>query len=193
MFTTKEGKAWRDAQPAGVEIVTTEQMLTATRQAASVRQLPEVAALLERGQPEVSAFWFDEPSGLLMKCRPDSVALAGERSVVLLDVKTTQDASPDAYSRSIWNFGYHLLAAHYSEGYEIASGLMVLGFAFVVVEADYPHAAAAYLIDDDGMARARRTRRRLIESYAVCRATGEWPGYPNTMQPISLPGWARDA
>lgn len=186
---TKEGKAWLAAVPQGVEAVTAEQMLTAQRQAAAVRALPEIAAFLARGRAEVSAFWVDEESGVHCKCRPDWVH-STEVGDVLLDLKTTQDASPEAFAKSIARLGYHLQDAHYRDGWEQATGRTVLGLVFVVVEADYPHAAAAYVLDDASVAKARTEIRGLLDVYATCSTSGQWPGYPNTIQPISLPAWA---
>lgn len=186
---TKDGKAWLAAVPPGIEVVSAEQMQTAQRQAEAVRALPEVGALLEHGHAEVSAFWLDDVTGEHCKCRPDWVNDAGD-GVVLLDLKTTQDASPSGFPRSIANFGYHLQAAWYSDGYERASGRMVLGFVFAVVEAEYPHAAAAYMLDDASLDKARAENRRLLDLYAACKRSGEWPGYPNTIQALALPSWA---
>lgn len=187
---TKEGKAWiLDHTHAGCEFVTEEQMQTAMRQADAVRALPEVAALLETGIAEVSAFWTDETTGEQCKCRPDLVSPAG-KGVILLDLKTCQDASPTGFPRSIANFGYHLQDAWYCDGYEKAAEVEVLGLVFACVEADWPHAAAAYMLDDDSRTKARADNRRLLDLYATCKRSGDWPGYAASIQPISLPAWA---
>lgn len=186
---TKEGKAWVAAVPQGVEIADAVQMAAALAQAASIRRLPDVAALMVNGQPEVSAFWIDELTGELCKCRPDWVSPAGD-GVILVDGKTCQDASAQGFSRSIWNFDYHLQAAWYSDGYERATRQKVLGFVFAAVESAWPHAAAAYILDDDVLDRARTENRRLLDLYAECKRTNTWPGYPAEIQSISLPKWA---
>ena len=198
---TREGKAWiLDNTHFGCEFVTEEQMQTAMRQAAAVRQLPEVVSLLDgEGASEVSAFWTrdvihadtGELEQIQCKCRPDRVCETEDgQAVVLLDVKTAKQADADGFARAIWNFRYDLQAAHYCDGFEKASGLMVLGMVFVVIESDYPHAAAAYILDDDAMTKARAEVSDLVGLYARCQRTNTWPGYPNTVQPISLPAWA---
>lgn len=186
---TKEGKAWA-AENAGREQVDSSQMAAAQAQADAVRRLPEVAALLSEGMPEASAFWLDEPTGELCKCRPDWTSPAGD-GVILVDGKTCQDASPDGFGRSIWNYCYHLQAAWYSDGYERATGQKVHGFVFAAVESSWPHAAAAYMLGDDVLERAREENRRLLDLYAECRRTGTWPGYQQSIQSIALPAWAR--
>lgn len=186
---TKDGKAWIASVAPGLEVVSVAQMAAAARQADAVRELPQVAELLSKGEAEVSAFWLDDDTGTHCKCRPDWVSPAGD-GVILVDVKTTQDASPTGFARSVAKFGYHLQTEWYTRGYERASGLRVLGFVFAVVEADWPHAAAAYMLDDDAMTRAAAENRRLLSLYTDCAERNDWPAYGREIQPLSLPAWA---
>lgn len=188
-FSTKEGRAWRDAQTR--EIVEAAQMAAAKAQAAAVRRLPDVAALLQEGYGEASAFWIDDETGELCKCRPDWTSPVGGDGVILIDGKTCQDASPEGFGRAIWNFDYWLQAAWYSDGFTAATGLKVHGFVFAAVESAWPHAAAAYMLGDDVLDKARAENRRLLNLYAECKRTGEWPGYQQSIQPIALPAWAK--
>ena len=105
-FRTKEGKAWKAAQTA--EIVEAVDLARAQAQAFAVRSQPDLAALLAEGRPEVSAFWLDEQTGELCKCRPDWVSPAGD-GVILVDGKTCRDASPEGFGRAIWNLSYRLV------------------------------------------------------------------------------------
>ncbi len=187
-FATKEGKAWKELN-GDREIVDSAQMLAALAQAKAVRALPDIAALMVEGQPEVSAFWIDEQTGEHCKCRPDFVSPAGD-GVILVDGKTSQDVSLEGFGRAIWNFDYHLQAAWYSDGYELATGKKVHGFVFAAVESTWPHAAAAYMLDDVVLDKARAKNRQLLDLYAECKRTGDWPGYPTEIQPITLPAWA---
>lgn len=187
-FSSKDGKAWRDAQT--LEIVDAAQMTAAKAQAAALRRLPDIAALLADGYGESSAFWIDPTTGELCKCRPDWVSPAGD-GVVLVDGKTCQDASPEGFGRAIWNFDYWLQAAWYIDGFEAATGLRVHGFVFAAVESAWPHAAAAYMLGDDVIDKARAENRRLLNLYAECKRTGTWPGYQSGIQIVNLPAWAQ--
>ena len=199
---TRDGKLWlNDARRFGREVITFEQMETAIAQARAVReQLPEVADLLDgAGHSEVSAFWvreaLDPASGEVIevecKCRPDRVCEVDARSVVLLDIKTAKDAGAEGFARAIWQYRYDLQDSWYCEGYETASDVMVMAMVYVVVESDYPHAAAAYVLDDEARALARGDIDKLVRTYAQCKRANSWPGYPNTVQSISLPSWVR--
>jgi len=186
---TKEGKAWV-TENAGLEIVDSTQMRAAMAQASAVRALPDVAALLADGYGEASAFWIDEQTGELCKCRPDWTSPTGD-GVILVDGKTCQDASPEGFGRAIWNMSYHLQAAWYADGFQTATGLRVHGFVFAAVESAWPHAAAAYMLGDDVMDAARRENRRLLNRYAECKRIGIWPAYGSAVQLINLPAWAQ--
>jgi exodeoxyribonuclease VIII len=188
---TAAGKAWLAAN-AGRELVSPDAMTAARAQAAAIRELPDVAALLAEGIPEPSAFWIDDYTSELCKCRPDWVSPAGD-GVILVDGKTCVEASPEGFSRAIWNFAYHLQAAWYSEGYEQATGRRVHGFVFAAVESSWPYAAAAYMLGDDVLDKARAECRRLLYLYADCKRTGKWPGYAPGINLINLPRWANFA
>lgn len=185
---TKEGKAWAANCPPGLEVVSADQMQTAQRQAASVRLDPEIRALLEDGQSEVSAFWRDTATGVAGKCRPDRVVPAGTGNIIV-DVKTTRDASESAFQRSVANFGYARQARWYSRGYEAASGLPVHAFVLLTVEADYPHASRAWILSDQWLAAADDEINELLPRFAECEATGVWPSYPGSVHLLEMPAW----
>lgn len=190
---TKRAIGWWsafDAAHAGKTIVDPSDMIRARAQAAAVRAMPDVAALLAEGFGEASAFWIDPDTGELCKCRPDWTSPAGD-GVILVDGKTCQDASQEGFGRAIWNMEYHLQAAWYSDGFEAATGQRVHGFVFAAVEPTWPHAAAAYMLGDDVLDHARRENRRLLNLYADCKRTGRWPGYGAGISLISLPAWAQ--
>lgn len=186
---TKEWKAWEASETR--QAIKPQQSAVARSQARSVRLLPDVAALLSVGQPEVSAFWIDEATGEPCRCRPDWVRpVADGRGVILLDVKTCSDADPEEFARQVARKGYHRQAAWYTDGYQAASGQPVLGFVFVAVEDAWPFAASAVMLDDEGLQRGREQNRALMESFAECRRTNVWPGYGSAIVPITLPAWA---
>jgi exodeoxyribonuclease VIII len=111
--------------------------------------------------------------------------------VILLDGKTASDASPDGFARAVVQYRYDIQAAWYSLGYELATGMPVLGFVFACVESEYPYAAAAYMLPDDVLDRAQATISGLMVRYAECREHGRWPGYEQEIQLLNLPVWAK--
>ena len=189
---TKAGKeAWEAFQAIaeGREVITQEQFVRAFAQRDSVMRLPDVAALFENSASEVSAYWNDDVTGELCKCRPDLVHTCADGGVILVDVKTTTDASLREFSRSIAKWRYHVQAAWYIDGYQKAADVQVHGFMFVAVESEAPHAACAYMLDDASLDLGREIYRRDLNKLAGCRQYNEWPGYSNEIEVISLPAW----
>jgi hypothetical protein len=191
----KRSREWkdfvRDSTEAGWQVISAQQHQAAQRQADALRRLPDVATLLDDGRPEVSAFWTDEATGVLCKCRPDWVSpVAMGTGVILLDVKTTSDASAEAFARSAATLGYHLQAKWYCDGYALASGLEVHGLVFACVESEYPHAVAAYMLDEGALIKASAALRESLTRFADCVVSERWPGYPTDITTLQLPPWA---
>ena len=188
---TKEWKAFAEAHQ-GVTIIKPDQNTRAWAQAKSVKSIPDISSALAVGMPEVSAYWIDEETGVLCKCRPDFVQDCGDAGVILVDVKTCGDARPYEFARMIAKHRYHVQAAWYSDGYAKASGRKVLGFLFASVEMSYPHVASAIMLDEKSVEQGRVECRRDLDLYAECKTSGEWPGIGKEVHVVSLPSWAFD-
>jgi hypothetical protein len=61
---------------------------------------------------------------------------------------------------------------------------------FIAVEKTYPYAVGVYELVETAALHGEAERRNNLQTIADCRAIAEWPGYGNTIQPLSLPGWA---
>jgi len=177
---TKAGKEMAaEMEASGIEAVTATDMEQAMAMASAVRQHPYAAALLSHGKAEQS-FWFDDAqSGLRCKCRPDWL----DGSTVV-DLKTTTDASPAAFARSVASFRYHVQADHY------LAGVPADRFLFIAAEKTYPFCVAVYELDAEAMKAGETLRRQNLQTIADCRAIDEWPGYSTICETLSLPNWA---
>jgi hypothetical protein len=159
---------------------------------ASIRRNEKAAKVLGEGQPEVSAWWSDPTTQVACKGRLDWVhPLQG--GTLPVDVKTSADASPEAFARSVVNFAYHRQADWYERGFELASGRPTMPMMFIVVETTAPFACACYTLDPYFMVQARKDNERLLALYAHCCEMGEWPGYDPSIVELSPPAWALDA
>lgn len=186
---TKTGKEiWAAflAKAEGKEIVSAEDAALVGSIAAAVRGHRGASALLKGAATEVSLDWRDGSTGARCKGRMDAVA----RHDVIVDLKTCQDASPKAFERSIANFGYHIQAAHYIDGYEAATGVRPRAYIWIAVESSAPHGVAVYAADAAMLEIGAEKRAMALEIIAECTESGHWPGYPAEIQTISLPGWA---
>lgn len=181
---TKAGKEQAERMAAdGIEAVTQSDMALALSMAASVRVHPAAAALLAHGKAEQSFWWDDATTGLRCKCRPDWY----DGSTVV-DLKTTTDASPAGFARSVATFRYHVQASHYLAGLHGAER-----FVFIAVEKTVPYAVAVYELDAAALAAGDELRQHDMRVIADCQATKEWPGYGDHCQALSLPSWALTA
>lgn len=185
-------KVWKEFVEANPDrfAIQQDQRDTAMHQSLSVETLPEVGAAFKTGKPEVSAFWRDAETGVDCRCRPDWVHPVGDDAVILLDVKTYSIASANEFNKQVARKRYDVQAAFYSDGYAAASGKTVLGFVFVAVETEWPHASNAFMLDAQGIAAGRAKYQKNLRTYAECLRTGKWPGYSTGIQVISLPAWA---
>ena len=185
---TSAGKAdWAafEIEADGKEIVTAEEMskLAAIRDA--VHNHPAAAkALAGRPTIEQSIFW--DADGIACRCRPDAVTEKG----VIVDLKTTRDASPEGFAKSIAQYRYHVQAAFYSDGYKAAFGEAPRGFVFIAVETEPPFLVAVYVASEAMTQRGRIDYQTDLETFRWCRDHNDWPGYSGHPLTIDLPKWA---
>jgi exodeoxyribonuclease VIII len=110
---------------------------------------------------------------------------------LLVDLKTTEDASPRGFAKSIAQWRYQVQAAWYMDGVEQATGTRPEQFLFVCVEKKAPYAVAVYAADAEMIAAGAQTAARDLDVLATCKAANAWPGYSDQIEPISLPPWMR--
>ena len=177
---TKEGKAWKEQYKSRSIVLTTPEDLEIQGIANSVRRHPFWDIIHLDHKIEASIFAEDEETGLPLKARPDLWV----EDHTLVDIKTTDDASPDAFARTVTTFGYHLQAAHY---------LTMTGaenFIFVAVERKAPYAVGIYRLDAEWVQMGEVQRRKAITILHECRAMDSWPAYPTSAVTLSCPRWA---
>jgi exodeoxyribonuclease VIII len=184
---TKAGKeAWEafQADAKGKTVLTAEQHELSAAVAAAVREHPAAALVLGKpGACEQSYQWTDETTGEVCKCRPDWLSECGR---LVVDLKTTDDASPAAFQRSVQKFRYHVQAAWYLRG------LGAEQFVFIAVEKAPPYLVGVYVATPEMVAAGGRVADRDLARLAECRAANAWPGYGDEIQPIDLPRWCDD-
>lgn len=142
-------------------------------------------AFTRAGQAEQSLYWIDDETGVTCRGRIDWLL-----PNAIVDLKTTINAAPAKFSRSLVDYGYALQAAWYQQGYEVLTGER-LPFVHVVVEKEPPHLVAVYQLDADAIAYGAEKAREARVLFAECESSGVWPGYSPDIELVSLPGWVR--
>lgn len=199
---TKEGKAtWEafQAEHGGKQLLDEETFDKLTSMQDAVHAHPAARALLtgSPGVAERSVYWRDPVTGLLCRCRPDWWRDDG----IIVDVKTTEDASPEEFARSIAKYRYHVQHAFYLDGVntmrdQAATGMNAAkAFIFLAVEKSarvvngVALGVAVYVLDNESVALGRIEYQQDLERIAECTRTGIWPGYGDKIQSLSLPQW----
>ena len=185
---TKAGKemaAEFEKEAEGKIVLSPEDAAEVQRMADAVRKHPAAGFLLELpGRREASYTWTDPATGLECKTRPDWHS--GDRRIVV-DVKTTKDASRIEFAKSIANFDYHVQAAWNQAALEAEQ------FLTIAVESERPYAVAVYPASGALIAAGQRRIEQAMALLAECHKSGKWPGYGDLVQePIELPAWCRD-
>lgn len=174
------------------ELVTAEEFAITQMQLQALAAEPTISELLATGYSECSLFWVDKETGVYCKARPDHVHFqAGAKSVKLLDLKSTVDESPVGFGRSAARLGYHRQAAHYTAGFEAATGQKVEQFIFAAVTSAPPVLAVPYTLTDEIAEQARDERRELLDLYAYCHRENRWPTYGTGVQLLDFPAYAK--
>lgn len=189
--TGKESWAAFEADAAGKTVITTDDAEQVMAMGRAVMRHPAAAMLLGLpGKAETTHMWTDAATGLECKCRPDWLTDDGS---IVVDLKTTKDASPRGFKQSIANFSYQKQAAWYLHGVQQATGKRPDQFIFICVESSAPYACAVYAADAEMIERGHDQAMRDLAKLAVCKAADHWPSYSDQIETISLPGWMTGA
>lgn len=188
---TKEGKAFRDsfyAANAGKLILPVADFDRARRCIDAVMRHRAAIRLLEGAIVETSMFWIDGRFKVPCKARIDARNHGG-----LIDLKTTSDACPDEWARSVASWGYHIQAAHYFSACEHLLDATPEFFAHIVVETEAPHGVACYAMPGNGVMAGAARMNEALRRYAESTESGFWPGYSDLINTITMPRWATRA
>ena len=185
---TKDGKAvykaFCDALQDGVAAVPGDVYRQAQAMADAVKAHPVAAKLLTDGKAEESYFW--EQDGIKCSCRPDWMRNDG----LVVDLKTTKDASPDGFQKSAYNFRYYVQAWWYIHGLRLL-GIDATEFIFIAVESAAPYTVSVYAADDLFFKLGEIEAMQDFETYKECMKSENWYGYEKEpeIHSLSVPDW----
>lgn len=148
---------------------------------------PIAGALLRReGPTEDSLFIECNKSGLQRKCRIDK-----HTDDFIVDLKTTADASPAGFARTIANLDYEFSAAWYVDVTEQFTGQRK-DFVWIVVSVEPPHAVRVYNLLPEDELTAWNAMESTLYDLAGCYDSGDWsePG-ENEVVGLGLPVWKK--
>lgn len=185
-----------DAEAAGAEILDADEMDALRGMQAAILQHAEARRLIEESEvKEASLIWRPPHLGLALKTRPDMIHGGG----VVLDLKKTSDASPHAFRRAAVDYGYFHQAAwnRWMLGKAAEAGVIrldpaALRFIILAVEDAEPHGVVLYEIPAPTLDALVSDLLEVVQRIASAHQSGKWDAYPNTIQTLDLPDWAKN-
>lgn len=145
------------------------------------------------GETEVSFFWKDKETDVKCKARIDKIISDFKGKTVIVDVKTTTDASPSNFEKSMINFGYHRQAAWYSHAIANHEHKSPALYIIIACEKTPPYDVACYIINKKVMKVGWDECRKAVAIYKKCLNTKSWPGYPDGLIELQIPKWYEKA
>ena len=171
------------AEADGKIILTADSYMQAVHMASAVKQNEYAMQLLDGCEIEQSIYFSDKATGLQLKSRPD--ALAGS---IVIDLKTTADATMSKFQSSAWNYGYYLQAAFAHRAMDSLTQRLD-HFLFLSGETEPPFAIAMDQLDYEALQFGLQQLDELLRGLKRCLDTNEWPGYG--IRSLGLPGYAK--
>jgi hypothetical protein len=180
----RQGNEWKafEAEHAGDEIVTPAEWEAALAIADAVKNDPLAVPLLE-GVRETQLRWAIGPRAC--SSRPD---VLNPSTGVLVDLKTTTDASLIGLKRQAWRMGYGGQLAFYRDA-AAYHGVMVRDAYIIGVEVKAPYAVTVLRLTDRILDQGQRMYRAWFERLLVCEASNEWPSYTQHVETFDVPEW----
>lgn len=184
----RRGKYWEEfsASRCNNLILTPSQYNTVCRMSSAVRKHPIASRLIQGGNPEVTIHWVHR-SGVRMKSRIDYLS-----PFSVVELKTTRDASEDAFGRACVRYRYPIQFAVYTDAVSCAFGEYRQMYV-IAVEKLRPHHVAVYMVPIEIIMIGRERYERALRVLAECKKTDSWPGLAgDEIRVLQLPAWAID-
>lgn len=161
-------------------VITEDIFIHGERMARAIRKHPGASKLLSIGESEKPLLWNN-----------GSIACKGKmdryREGLIIDYKTTDDASEAAFSRSIAKWGYHRQDSWYMRGAEIALNERPRGFVFIVQEKDVEENIGIYSLAERDRQIGEIENERITGQIVRRLQANDWRSYPKNIITTSLP------
>lgn len=134
-----------------------------------------IQGLIKNTDYQNSLFWVDKKTGLRLKSRPD---VGNKTKKVLVDIKTTTDASPAGFTKDICKYGYDLQALMQIRG-AVETGLFdeVNNFYWLAVEKCPPYNAQLYCFPKHEWEFTDLVLDYTLNNIKSAKESNKWVGY----------------
>lgn len=131
--------------------------------------------------------------GSVVKGRLDRLEKTAEGRFMILDLKTTDDASPEVFQKKAYNLGYHIQAAFYSDlvARVFSVDPEMVDFIFCAIERKAPNGIKLFSASSQMRQFGRDQYQKALRDLAYCKARQSFKGYSPEIQELTLPGWVK--
>lgn len=156
---------------------------------------PENSDAFTNGVGEEAAFWKAQtPLGQMWMRQLTDWRMTGRPAIY--DYKTfagERGADPEAFVKHIVGQGKDVQDPHYSRGLAAILGIPVedVVFRFVVQDPKPPYNAVVVEFDAQTKEFAHKRWDYAVKKWAMCAASGIYPGFPARTHYVGAPGWAQ--
>ena len=126
--------------------------------------------------------------GIWCRCRTDWISALQAEEIEVIDYKTTTNSHPDAFTRSIYKFGYDVGEAFYRLGVKTLFGVEPR-YRFVAQETEPPYALSVIELTPAAKAMGDAKVSHALDIWRRCLGTDKWPGYPAQTAYVSAPAY----
>lgn len=146
------------------------------------KEHPFLDSYLSEPDKIIEGTGFFELMGANCKVRPDYYSPSDG---TIIDLKSTTNASPKDFKKSVHKYGYAFQAAWYLHGLKLC-GEEPKRFLFFAVEKTEPYATAIYEIANYDVEKHIPMVEQACTKWAKCVETGVWEGYPDGVQILDM-------
>lgn len=154
-----------------------------------------IQGLIKNTEYQLSLFWDDPQTGVKLKTRPD---ICKRKKNIIINVKTTEDGSPEGFSKELKKWDYPLQAVIEMSGC-LNSGLMesVDKYFWLVCEKVEPYNATIYEFAPADIGAVMDTFHFMLDRIKKAEEQNKWPGYSDRADneygilTASIPLWYR--
>lgn len=187
-LATKDGKEWKAFhEERKLPIISDQEAEDISGMVASIRLNPHAAAMLNACFHRETPV-FSNLRGVNCKCLIDAHGTDG-KDWVICDLKTTDDASPDAFSRKVANYHYDMQAAMYCDILARQNQAEEQPQWFwLAVEKTAPYTSVVYS-SNEWMQSGADKLEKALEIYKECKRAGQWPQPYSGINELPKPKW----
>lgn len=180
-FSQSDNKKWKESfftENNGKYIIPetgTDSMSIMEKMLESCWKDATIQGLLKNTDYQKTIFWTDKETGLKLKTRPD---LCKVNKSVIIDLKTTKDASPESFPKDAAKYNYPLQATMQIEGAE-QSGLInhVDAYYWIAIEKTAPYNAQIYHFPREDWEWSKLMFKNVLAKVKKAMDSNKWLGY----------------